>query len=130
MLQNDQITGAIQRINSPENKHDLTLGDWTCEIGPIQSFDLRSDEPLQVGWISVSLSGYGYLYPWSFADLVERVEADPGMRRVAELCRKSWPVPVELPDDGIRELRQKVGGLWPYPADLPWDWYWGIAETG
>jgi hypothetical protein len=100
------------------------------EIGPILSCDLGCEAPFHVGWVSVSLSGYGYLYPWSFAELVQRAEGHPAIGRMTDLCRATWPVDAGRPDQQLKKLRKQMGDLWPYPKiDRPWDWYWGLCES-
>jgi hypothetical protein len=109
---------------------DLYLDQWFMEIGPIISCDLGSEDLFHVGWLSVSLSGYGYLYPWTFAELVQRAEGDSSIRRVTELCRATWPVEAGRRDRRQKTLRKRMGDLWPYPEiDRPWDWYWGLSES-
>ena len=122
---------GFKRVNSPDNETDLTLDSWSLEMGPIESYDLSSAHRFLVGWISVNLSGYGYLYPWTLTELRARAEALPEVEHVAELCRSMWPVPAESP--GLRRKwgRRQMGELWPYPeTNLPMDWYWGLHETG
>src|SRR5262249_21460578 len=119
------IRRHMGRVGSPENEVDLRLTDWSLEIGPMASFDLGSEDLFQVGWISVGLSGYGYLYPWTFAELVRRAEDHPAIRQMTELCRATWPVRSGRPDRQTKRLRKQMGELWPYrEIDRPWGWYW------
>jgi hypothetical protein len=118
----------LARVNSPENNVDLTLDSWSLEIGPVISAALDSEVQFHIGWISVNLSGYGYLYPWTPAELVERAEKHSGIRQVMELCKKTWPVEPKRPDLHHTKMREQMGDLWPYSEiDVPWDWYWGIG---
>lgn len=120
----------VQRVDSTENDVDLVFDSWAVEIGPILCSDLASENPVDVGWLSLNLCGNGYLYPWSFAELLARVEANDAIRRVTDLCRATWPVAPDPPDAATCDQRGEMGELWPYPTtDLPWDWYWGIEET-
>lgn len=134
-IQLGQATADIRlrmgRVGSPENEVDLRLSDWSLEVGPVVAFDLGSEELFQVGWISIGLSGYGYLYPWTFAELVRRAEDHPAIRQMTELCRATWPVQSGRPDRQTKRLRKRMGDLWPYrEIDRPWDWYWGLCESG
>ena len=125
-----EVCRPLQRLNSPENKVDLTLDTWSFEIGPVKSSSLNSI-PLFAGWMAVKLSGSGYLFPWTFADLHERAEAHPDIRRVMDLCRSKWPVAPEQPDRGLQKLRRKMAKFWPFAQiDIPRNWYWGLSETG
>ncbi len=84
-----------------------------------------------VGWIAVNLDGPGYLFPWSFRDLVDRAEAIAPVRELMSLCRRTWPVAPGEPDRRVIEARRMMGELWPYPRlDGPWDWSWGLGESG
>jgi hypothetical protein len=125
------ICRSLTRMPSPENKLGLTLDSWSLEIGPIMSGSLESEQPFFVGWISLSLSGNGYLFPWTFAELFQRATVNPAIQQVTELCKATWPVEAKRPDRRIQKFRQQMGELWPYAeTDLPWDWYWGVSERG
>jgi len=125
------VIESLQRLNSPQNKHDLSLHDCWLNIGPQEIYDLNSEESALVGWMSLSLCGPGYLYPWTFPELVSRAEACQKIVAAAKLCRSTWPVEPSVPPVTIQEARMKLGELWPYADfNLPWDWYWGIAESG
>ncbi len=128
----DEIAEGVHRVGSPDNKYELTPDSWSLEIGPVDCYSLETEDQLfRVGWIEVSLSGYGYLFPWTFRDLLQRAERLPGIRKVMDLCRSTWPVPSALPDQKTKKLRTRMGELWPYhTVDLPGDWYWGLAESG
>jgi hypothetical protein len=124
------VRDEISRNNSSENEIDLTLGDWSLQIGPISIADMAS-EPVQVGWIALAISGPGYLFPWQPADLVARLEKNALIMTATELCKTMWPVqpdpPVERQDDSRRQSRS----LRPNDAlDRPSDWYWGVSESG
>ncbi|HET6881969.1 MAG TPA: hypothetical protein VFI31_17515 [Pirellulales bacterium] len=125
----DEVTSGVQRIGSPENEVSLTLDSWSLELGPIHTSSLSVDDSIFVGWMSLNLSGYGYLYPWSFVDLVRRAEAVSAIAKVTSLCRATWPVTTGKPGRRERYARNKMGDLWPYPSkEMPLDWYWGLSE--
>ena len=121
----------IRRERSEENDQDLSLEDWSLTAGPILSHSLGSEHTFMVGWIAVGLYGNGYLFPWSFRDLIDRAESIAPIRDLMDLCRRTWPVPRVAPDPETIEARRTMGELWPYPRlDGPWDWAWGIGESG
>lgn len=125
------VCQQVNRKNSLENRIDLALDSWALEIEPIVSGSLACEEHFVVGWISVSLSGYGYLFPWKFCDLIERAEGHAGIRQVTDLCKATWPVPAIPPTRSQIDGRRLMGELWPYSRpELPMDWYWGLCETG
>ena len=127
----DEIINHLQRINSPENAIDLSLDGWSLELGPIELGSLSDDESLHVGWIAVSISGQGYIYPWTSMQLVARAEAHPRLQALAALCRAAWPVSPDKPIGRVRRARAKYKGIWAYTDHgLPWNWYWGVDETG
>jgi hypothetical protein len=127
----EQVLQPLARIGSPENEIDYRPDSLSIEIGPIQCYNLESEQPLNVGWIAIGITGYGYLYPWTLKDAVKRLENSPEIRRLMETCRSFWPVRPELPEPHIIEARKQFADLWPYDDFAkPWDWYWGIAESG
>ena len=127
----DSLLQPITRLNSPENDRDFTPDTLSISIGPVKVASLGSDDIAHVGWISVNLSGYGYLYPWTIREVVDRLEATPEIRRLADLCRTFWPVPPAPPRAEVVAARGEMGDLWPYDqADKEWDWYWGVQESG
>jgi len=127
----NDIIEHLSRRNSPENPHDLSLDAWGLELGPYEVCDLGADNSYLVGWMDLGISGYGYLYPWTFRDLIQRAEELPQLIRLRELCRTTWPVAPQLPDSRKKRLRKQMGSLWPYD-DLtkPSDWFWGLNESG
>jgi hypothetical protein len=125
----DDVRLPITRKNSPENKINFFPDKLSIAIGPIECFRLGSDCLHHVGWIGVSLSGGGYLYPWTFRELVKRAEASPAIQRIMEACRAHWPVPAEPPEPRFVAARKEFSDFWPYDdVDRPWDWYWGLQE--
>jgi hypothetical protein len=127
----EEVYNSLERKNSPENEVDLAVDSWSLEIGPITSSSLVCDDEFFVGWMSVNISGNGYLFPWTLAELIRRAEGNSRIRQVMELCKATWPVDPKPPDQEQKEMRQRMSDLWPY-ADigLPWDWYWGVNESG
>jgi hypothetical protein len=127
----DQIYTALKRDPSEDNDQSLELDSWSMELGPIAAYELGGNPPVMVGWIEVALSGYGYLYPWSFRDLFDRAQALDPIHDLMALCRRTWPVAPQRPSRALVKTRQAMGDLWPYSrADLPLDWCWGLRETG
>jgi hypothetical protein len=127
----DEIVDHLKRVGSPENDIDLVLTGWSLELGPIRLGTLSEDVEFHGGWIGLGISGYGYLYPWSTRQLVQRAEVHPRLRELMTLCRSTWPVPREKPNWRTRRQRAKQGELWPYEdPGLHWDWYWGVSESG
>jgi hypothetical protein len=124
-----EITEPITRTNSPENDYDFCPTDLSIEVGPIELYTLSSEVAAFAGWIGVRLSGSGYLYPWTFRDVVERLDATPGVAHLTEICRSTWPIDPDPPEPAVVDVRDEIGTLWPYD-DLarPWNWYWGIQE--
>jgi hypothetical protein len=127
----DEVLKPITRTNSPENEVDFCPDSISIELGPVHLHTLASDQPALVGWISIHVSGYGYLYPWTLRDTVARLESTPATRHIMDACRSFWPVSSPPPDAEILKLRRQVPELWPYEDYAkPWDWYWGVNESG
>jgi hypothetical protein len=110
----------------------LALDSWSFSIAPISSRSLSSDQDFNVGWIALTLSGYGHIYPWPWPQLAAHIASHPDIARAMDLCRSTWPVPSLAPDRAAIKQRQAMGDLWPFPNELkrPWDWFWTLAETG
>ena len=127
----DEVLQPITRLNSPENDRDFCPDGLSLEVGPIEIYSLGTELIAHVGWIGLSISGSGYLFPWTIQEVVERAATAPAIQRLTDVCRASWPVTPERPEPRIAEARKQLGELWPY-ADLhkTWDWYWGVCETG
>ena len=127
----DNVLRPITREDSPENEIDYFPDGLSIEVGPVECYSLESEQPLRMGWIELGLSGYGYLFPWTLRDLVERLEGSEEIGRLTDVCRRFWPVPSEPPRPGIAEIREQFKELWPYDEfDKPWDWFWGLQESG
>lgn len=126
----DAVLDPITRKNSPENDCNYEPDSLSIEVGPIEIFDLKSEAPALCGWIGLSLTGYGYLFPWTFRDVVERLDANAEVGKLTALCRSHWPVPSTKPEAAIVKARRQLGTVWPYDTGKPWDWYWGVQESG
>lgn len=123
----DDVCHQIYRLNSPENTDDFTPGELGFELGPITNGLMNDDDYIHVGWMSLNLHGYGYLYPWTPQDAIRRVLAVDKIQRLMQVAREMFPVSPS--DVGRREksARKRLGRAWPYPTmDVPYDWCWGI----
>lgn len=87
----------MSRLDTTENEQPFIPDSWSLEIGPVESSSLDS-APFHVGWIRVGISGYGYLWPWTFKDVVARAQANHGMQALMDLCKQARPVPPEPAD--------------------------------
>lgn len=127
-LATDAVIQSMSRVGSPENDEDFVPDSWAMEFGPIKLEDTGNAAEYHVGWMDVSFSGNGYIYPWTTADVLARIESSPELVRVSALCRRYWPVPPEKASFWVRRMRRtRLGKLWPYAdVNLPWDWYWGV----
>ncbi len=65
----DEISQSITRTNSPENNIDFLPGSVGIQIEPIKTSELGSEVSNFAGWLGVSISGPGYLYPWTFSEV-------------------------------------------------------------
>jgi hypothetical protein len=121
----------ITRTNSAENRIDYCPDQLSIYVGPVELCSLSSSTMANAGWISASLHGSGYLFPWTVRELVQRAQSSRAIRRISNLCRSFWPVVSKPPPKRVIGARRQLGDLWPYNnAAKPWDWYWGVQETG
>lgn len=111
---------------------------WSLEFSEIKlsrlnGWDLPNGEVIsdvQTGMMSFSLAGYGYFYPWTMKEWVEKFTQATGLEEVCDLCRKTWPVKPEPPVNELVMLRRECDGLRPYDdLHTPLDWAWGPGES-
>lgn len=126
----EDVAGAISRISSPEDEVDFTPHSVGFEIGSVDLFSLASDKTATVGTMGLSIEGPGYLWPWSFSEAVQKLEASREIAVLMDLCRLHWPLPVKAARWLSTRRRNSLGDLWPYEdLDRPLDWCWGLHET-
>ena len=69
----DEVAARLKREPGPENEIGLYPYDISILIEPIEvEPDDEDDEPVQVGWVAISISGSGYCYPWTQQELIDR----------------------------------------------------------
>ncbi len=128
----DDVLWEFSRDNDEANDvGGLFLDGLFVSIEPVVVGDPQSDgPPFMVGWMSVSVGGSGYLWPWTYEELLGKIRSSASLKRVEQLCRSHWPVPpIEVTQEHI-ENRKLMGHLWggdDYEA--PPDWRWVISET-
>lgn len=123
------ISDALIR-ESVEHGSSLGLWDWNLHIGPISRFSHESETEYEVGWIEVTLWGYGSMFPWKPRELIDCALAFPEVASVLDLCRETWPVQAEAPNEEWQSMRRDLGDYWPYPSvDIPIDWCWGATYS-
>jgi hypothetical protein len=117
----------LMREPGAENSEYFAPDSLTLKFGKIEVLDRELDVRIHCGWIGLLLSGPGYPYPWTRHDVLARLESDPHVMQIADLCRRTWPVPPEDADAGVVAMRIKCADYWLYD-DLkkPWDWFWGV----
>jgi len=120
----------LKRDACEDNELALSLDTVSLEIGPVECYDLGSELGYSPGWMEIAISGYGYLFPWTFKDLVQKADSHPTLIRLKTLCQERWPVPPQLLSESQVSMVREIGELWPYPLDQPLDWMWGLAESG
>ncbi len=118
-------------VNQPSRRADDRLGLDTLSIhlGPVTQLDIENQFSYEVGWMSLSLSGYGSIYPIPREEFVGRLVSCPPVHSSMEFCRTRWPVPPEQPAPEVVQLRRQMGDLWiGEDYESPWDWRWGIES--
>lgn len=126
-----EVLERITRKDSPENEVDYCPDGLSIQLGPILCSTMATEQPLHMGWISVELSGGGYLFPWTFRDAYDRLESSAEIQKITRACQQFWPVKKDPPVPRIAEIREQFKTLWPYDEyDRPWDWFWGLRESG
>jgi len=123
----DATCRALMREPGPQNSVPFAPDSLSLEFGRIEVVDRELDAPIHCGWVGLNVSGPGYPFPWTRRDVLARLESDPHLTQITELCRRTWPVPPEDADPGVVAMRRKCADYWLYD-DLkkPWDWFWGV----
>ncbi|MEM6505665.1 MAG: hypothetical protein AAF711_09375 [Planctomycetota bacterium] len=120
-----------EEINFSPDSWSLTFGE--VNLSRLNGWDLDNGETIsevQIGMMSFSLDGYGYFYPWTFKEWVEKFTLAPGLQEVCDLCRQTWRIESVPPSDELVMLRRECEELWPYDnIHAPLDWAWGPEES-
>jgi hypothetical protein len=127
----ESVSSAISRQPSELNSIGFFPESLGLSIGPVRCSDLVSERSWLVGWIEMTFSGGGYLYPWTLRDVVKRAHDSAEITHLCDICRGTWPVPSRRPSILEVKRRKKFHRLWPYDdVKKPYDWFWSIHETG
>jgi len=127
---NASLYDTLHRQPDEQNQQSLTPDGLSLSLGPVECCDLRSERAWQLGWIALSLGGYGYLWPWTLRDWVARADAHPLIQAMQQACEAAWPLPPEPPTAEAIMNRAELGSLFPYEIDAPLGWRWSVHETG
>ncbi|HEY4310256.1 MAG TPA: hypothetical protein VGN12_12470 [Pirellulales bacterium] len=126
----DDLCKQLSRIGSPENDEDFVPDSWSMEFGPIMLEDPAAGVEYHIGWMGISFGGNGYIFPWTTAEVLDRIERSTELNKVAAVCQWYWPVPGKKPSFWTRRMRRRLGKLWPYgEVNKPWDWYCAFKES-
>ena len=125
------VTASIARVGSPDQDEDFVPDAVSFRVGPVLAASLADETPVPAGGLGLSISGYGYLYPWTLQDAVDRCEASRPIRAMMEACAAWCPASTE-PDDAtsVLAVRRDRPELWSYDPVSPLAWGWCVEETG
>ncbi|MEZ6096960.1 MAG: hypothetical protein R3C03_22515 [Pirellulaceae bacterium] len=94
----------------------VSLGIYPCQVSQF------GESKCFVGWLEMSISGYGYLYPWKPVDAVTKFEESAPIQQLVA-------IKLAFPNQRIKvEIRKKMGDLWPYSTSTRSGWYWGTSD--
>lgn len=126
-----EAVAGLTREPSPENEVGLCLSDLGFTVGPVVVGGLGTDAEAFAGWMGLAISGPGYFFPWEYREARERAGSIELVRRLAEVCRQTWPVPPVPVTAEVVAGRQGLSDLWLYDDFvLPQGWWWFVDETG
>jgi hypothetical protein len=118
------------RFETPLNDRSFAPDGWSLEMGVIEAGLLGGEGSHHVGWIAVCLSGPGYAYPRTPAEIAATARRQADVLRVEELCRTTWPVEATRASESAIERRRAMEKAWVGGSlDLPMDWFWTLNET-
>jgi len=127
------ISSLFTRTGSPENSVELCLWDFALHFGPVYAGMLGEDKSRHVGWMGLSLSGNGYLFPWKRAEVLKRAEHSAELQQLAQICSDAWPI-----DPHTRRKITNVGNLLArtrkalgkQDVNTLTAWQWDVHESG
>ncbi len=128
----ENVRKDFMREEDPENNiGSFWLSSFSFNIAPETVADPQGDGTrYMVGWISISISGQCYLWPWKYEEVLALIKANEGMQQILELCKSTWPLPPVEPTQVLIEMRKSMGHLWGgTDYDAPPDWRWTINES-
>lgn len=118
-------------VRREENDRVVSLDGWGLELMPVYLSTLGSDRLTQVSYLALTLAGPGYCHPFTTVQVRERIELQPEVRAVMELCRKTWPAPRRKIGYLGRRRMRRLGSALPYETPpTSSDWMWGVSESG
>jgi hypothetical protein len=85
----DSLPKHLDRMAAEGEDRHLYLDSWSLTIGPVEGGTM-DEEAERVGWMAVSMSGNGYLYPWGREALTRHLEGHAGVAKMMALCRETW----------------------------------------
>jgi hypothetical protein len=69
----DEVANSLRRDPGPENEIGLYPYDVGLSVGPIEAEpDDEDAESARIGWVSFTISGNGYCFPWAYQDFIDR----------------------------------------------------------
>ncbi|MHB0936045.1 MAG: hypothetical protein ACYDCO_04140 [Armatimonadota bacterium] len=104
----------------------LILSELDYHIGPVQLFDTVKNEIYYTGWMNFAVNGDGYLYPYTYREILENLRTHPVLQQIRDICREMWPSTTVPPNPEVVHDRSTMGKMWAEPEDAPYDWYWAI----
>lgn len=128
----DTIRKLFQRKNSPENEVDLSLTDLRLEIGPIHAQMIGEDASRHVGWIALTLSGQGNLFPWTRAEILKRAAQSAELQELAQICSDAWPIdphPLKRITNVRNLLARTRKTVATQDVNTLTGWQWDVRET-
>ena len=105
----DGLTDPLTREPGPDNERGFYPQDLSLSVGPV-TCGMLDEDATRVGWTAASLSGSGYLFPWTRAETLAKIAAVPALRELEEACQRRFPAPSA---NGAEEF----------------GWRWDVAES-
>ena len=113
---------ALAFFQSPEW---MEPGGWQLDVGPIEIQKPGDTAAVCVGWMSLTLSGFGYYLPGFMGRWIAQAEEDPHVSELIELLRSAFPGSGSLPPKDLVALRREHPDFWPVgDPEAPLDWSW------
>lgn len=115
-----------QSISHQLSGNYLYLSDISFNIEIVEMLNDEDCYRFEVGWMSFSVHGNGYMFPWTYEETLAKLREHPVLNQIRAICQEMWPASTTPPNPELIAARSEMGKRWAEPLDAPLDWYWTI----
>lgn len=122
---------AVDRLHvrDARNAEAVALHTVGFSVDLVQIHDLDSDDVFVPSLMALSVSGQGYCYPRTAAEVLAALRAEPQVRSLEQIVQSIWPVTPTPASPEEKAERRAMGRLWLESPDRPRGWAWGYSSS-